>query len=387
MFDLHPMRVLMMIPRCAAPTLQQKSSWSTSFHDFLAHCLRKDPEERPFAQDLLSHPFVTPRPNANAIVVDLIERARSSKRSRRSSRRSTNEDSDEPSVLSPSDSAYTEDEDDDNYEDGNEEYHTMKQDPGNGDSGNTIKKGSTVQSVRPITAQSSLSQPSSESVTKDIQTLSISAPSISENNNANTGTIRPYQQKNDGTVKAGGAPETQGSGAIRGKFPAENTSTNSTMYAKPASETAIHERSNHGTATGTMRANFVGDKSGTKSASELKGALGDKELLPPSESSQKASSEENTTKVLFSSVSPPLSTVAVQGTPSVDAEHQHPSTTSITSCATSMNASVSSGSPKSSIQSLTTSTPGLGGGLPTSTSQPFHSTYDLLPSTFLTVIE
>jgi len=52
MFDMHPMRVLFMIPKSPSPQLKDKK-WSNDFRSFLAMCLRKEPETRPEASELL----------------------------------------------------------------------------------------------------------------------------------------------------------------------------------------------------------------------------------------------------------------------------------------------------------------------------------------------
>ncbi|KAJ3057492.1 hypothetical protein HK097_004013 [Rhizophlyctis rosea] len=82
MFDLHPMRVLFMIPKNDPPTLKKKDNWSEKFHDFLRVCLEKDPDKRPSAQDLLQHPFLTPVAETQSIITGLIERVREARRSR-----------------------------------------------------------------------------------------------------------------------------------------------------------------------------------------------------------------------------------------------------------------------------------------------------------------
>ncbi|KAJ3042328.1 putative protein serine/threonine kinase [Rhizophlyctis rosea] len=54
--NLHPMRVLFIIPQQPVPTLDKK--FSPEFRDFVAKCLAKRPSQRPNARDLLTHPFI-----------------------------------------------------------------------------------------------------------------------------------------------------------------------------------------------------------------------------------------------------------------------------------------------------------------------------------------
>lgn len=76
--DMHPMRVLMMIPRSGKPRLRHKDRWSSEFHDFLSQCFEKDMRLRPTAEMLLKHPFVSnPKPKSILVnVVDLAKRVK-----------------------------------------------------------------------------------------------------------------------------------------------------------------------------------------------------------------------------------------------------------------------------------------------------------------------
>lgn len=69
--DIHPMKVLFLIPKNPPPTLQ--GTFSQSFKDFVALCLRRDPRERPTAKELLKHPFIK-RAKKTTYLTELIER-------------------------------------------------------------------------------------------------------------------------------------------------------------------------------------------------------------------------------------------------------------------------------------------------------------------------
>ena len=56
--DVHPMRVIFMIPSRPPPTLTNPAKWSDEFNDFIAKCLVKNPKMRPTAKELLKHPFI-----------------------------------------------------------------------------------------------------------------------------------------------------------------------------------------------------------------------------------------------------------------------------------------------------------------------------------------
>eukprot|EP00003_Mantamonas_plastica_P001092 TRINITY_DN10802_c0_g1_i10.p1 TRINITY_DN10802_c0_g1~~TRINITY_DN10802_c0_g1_i10.p1 ORF type:complete len:337 (-),score=123.24 TRINITY_DN10802_c0_g1_i10:965-1975(-) len=69
--ELHPMRVLFLIPKNKPPTLQ--GSYSKAFKDFVSVCLNRDPSSRPSAKELLKHRFITKAKKTSALT-ELIER-------------------------------------------------------------------------------------------------------------------------------------------------------------------------------------------------------------------------------------------------------------------------------------------------------------------------
>ena len=69
--DIHPMKVLFLIPKNPPPILQ--GSFSRPFRDFVELCLRRDPRERPSAKELLRHPFIK-RAKKTHYLTELIER-------------------------------------------------------------------------------------------------------------------------------------------------------------------------------------------------------------------------------------------------------------------------------------------------------------------------
>ncbi|KAJ6078667.1 hypothetical protein N7467_008420 [Penicillium canescens] len=70
--DIHPMKVLFLIPKNPPPTLN--GNFSKLFKQFVELCLRRDPKERPSAKELLEHPFVK-RAKRTTYLTELIERA------------------------------------------------------------------------------------------------------------------------------------------------------------------------------------------------------------------------------------------------------------------------------------------------------------------------
>ena len=69
--DMHPMRVLFIIPKNDPPTLE--GDYSKAFKEFVALCLQKDPEARPPAKELLKHRFLKSA-RKTSYLTELIER-------------------------------------------------------------------------------------------------------------------------------------------------------------------------------------------------------------------------------------------------------------------------------------------------------------------------
>ena len=69
--DIHPMKVLFLIPKNPAPVLE--GNFGKEFKDFIHRCLQKEPQKRPSARDLLRHPWVR-KAKRTAYLTELIER-------------------------------------------------------------------------------------------------------------------------------------------------------------------------------------------------------------------------------------------------------------------------------------------------------------------------
>ncbi|XP_062305273.1 mitogen-activated protein kinase kinase kinase kinase 2 isoform X1 [Osmerus eperlanus] len=76
MFDLHPMRALMLMSKSSfqPPRLKDKTKWSAGFQSFVKMALIKNPRKRPSAETLLQHPFVTQLLTRN-LAIELLDMA------------------------------------------------------------------------------------------------------------------------------------------------------------------------------------------------------------------------------------------------------------------------------------------------------------------------
>ncbi|XP_076069034.1 germinal centre kinase III isoform X2 [Oratosquilla oratoria] len=77
--DLHPMRVLFLIPKNNPPQLT--GNYSKPFKEFVEACLNKDPENRPTAKELLKFQFIR-KAKKNSYLIDLIDRFKKYKKTR-----------------------------------------------------------------------------------------------------------------------------------------------------------------------------------------------------------------------------------------------------------------------------------------------------------------
>jgi len=57
-WDMEPLQVIFHIPKQPPPKLKEPKKWSSDFIDFLEKCLKKDPDQRASAVQLLCHPFI-----------------------------------------------------------------------------------------------------------------------------------------------------------------------------------------------------------------------------------------------------------------------------------------------------------------------------------------
>ncbi|XP_058452551.1 neither inactivation nor afterpotential protein C [Malaya genurostris] len=60
--DMHPTRTMFQIVRNPPPTLYRPANWTQNYNDFVAECLEKNADHRPFMMEIIEHPFLTGLP-------------------------------------------------------------------------------------------------------------------------------------------------------------------------------------------------------------------------------------------------------------------------------------------------------------------------------------
>ncbi|VVC38062.1 Hypothetical protein CINCED_3A004767 [Cinara cedri] len=89
--ELHPMRVLFLIPKNNPPQLT--GNYTKQFKEFVEACLNKDPENRPTSKELLKFPFIR-KAKKSSYLVDLIDRYKKWKSQRNEESETESENSD-----------------------------------------------------------------------------------------------------------------------------------------------------------------------------------------------------------------------------------------------------------------------------------------------------
>eukprot|EP01097_Dermamoeba_algensis_P010851 TRINITY_DN8170_c0_g1_i1.p1 TRINITY_DN8170_c0_g1~~TRINITY_DN8170_c0_g1_i1.p1 ORF type:complete len:111 (+),score=35.77 TRINITY_DN8170_c0_g1_i1:28-333(+) len=71
--DLPPVRALFLIASKGRPPLKNAAEMSPNLVDFIEKCTMYDPAQRPTAQELLSHPFLSKTCNYADLIPPLVE--------------------------------------------------------------------------------------------------------------------------------------------------------------------------------------------------------------------------------------------------------------------------------------------------------------------------
>ncbi|XP_028401444.1 serine/threonine-protein kinase 26-like [Dendronephthya gigantea] len=96
--DLHPMRVLFLIPKNNPPQLD--SQFSKNFREFVGTCLHHDPTYRPAARDLLKHKFIR-MAKKPSYLIEYIDRYKRWKETHRDEDENGDSSGDENSTKNP----------------------------------------------------------------------------------------------------------------------------------------------------------------------------------------------------------------------------------------------------------------------------------------------
>ncbi|XP_058844971.1 serine/threonine-protein kinase 26-like [Acipenser ruthenus] len=104
--EMHPMRVLFLIPKNNPPTLV--GDFSKPFKEFIDSCLNKDPAFRPTAKELLKHKFIAKNFKKTSYLTELIDRFKRWKAEGHSDEDASSDESDSESNNKENDSSRTE---------------------------------------------------------------------------------------------------------------------------------------------------------------------------------------------------------------------------------------------------------------------------------------
>ncbi|XP_026874255.2 serine/threonine-protein kinase 24 [Electrophorus electricus] len=92
--DLHPMKVLFLIPKNNPPTLE--GNYSKPLREFVEACLNKEPSFRPSAKELLKHKLIVRHAKRTSYLTELIDRYKQWKSQRSREESSSDESDSEP---------------------------------------------------------------------------------------------------------------------------------------------------------------------------------------------------------------------------------------------------------------------------------------------------